>query len=130
MASRSHGRRSKTWGIAAVQSAFRSRSMRLRAPGFRLGLHTLSAVIMLLLPLQARATSPVTEWTVLADRIGRGAANWRTLAIMHQAMHDAWNAALPSYARWFPPSRDEPPGDGALPQAALAAAARRVLLSL
>ncbi|MBV8914910.1 MAG: vanadium-dependent haloperoxidase [Acetobacteraceae bacterium] len=83
----------------------------------------------LLLAAHAHA-DPVTEWTALADRAGGGAANWRTLAIMHQAMHDAWNAALPTYQRWFPAAPDEPrPGD-ALPQAAMAAAARRVLLEL
>jgi hypothetical protein len=81
--------------------------------------------------LAARAhADPVTEWTALADQAGSGAADWRTLAIMHQAMHDAWNAALPTYQRWFPPAPDEPrPGD-TLPQAAIAAAARRVLLEL
>src|SRR3954452_18205008 len=78
---------------------------------------------------QARA-DPVTEWTALADRAGRGAANWRTLAIMHEAMHDAWNAALPTYQRWFPPAPDEPRLADALPQAAIAGAARRVLLDL
>jgi hypothetical protein len=86
-------------------------------------------VALLLVSVQARA-DPVTEWTALADRGGRGAANWRTLAIMHQAMHDAWNAALPTYQRWFPPALDEPHLRDALPQAAMAAAARRVLLEV
>ncbi|MFT8245022.1 vanadium-dependent haloperoxidase [Roseomonas sp. BN140053] len=78
----------------------------------------------------ARAADPVTEWTLMADEIGQGAANWRSLAIMHMAMHDAWNAALPTYGRWFPPRSDEPSNSGALPQVAMAAAAHRVLLSL
>jgi hypothetical protein len=82
-----------------------------------------------LMSVPARA-DPVTEWTALADRAGRGAANWRTLAIMHQAMHDAWNAALPTYQRWYPPAPDEPRPGHAVPQAAMASAARRVLLEL
>lgn len=77
------------------------------------------------------AADPVTEWTVLADQIGGGrTANWHTLAIMHRAMHDAANAALPIYARWDPPAPDEPPGAGAVPQAAMAAAAREVIVLL
>lgn len=90
----------------------------------------LIACLALLAPAPARATDAVTEWTFLADRLGRNAANWHTLAIMHQAMHDALNAALPTYARWFPPARNEPPAEGALPQAAMIAAATQVLLSL
>jgi len=78
-------------------------------------------------PRPALAADPVTEWSLLADRVANGAANWRTMAIMHQAMHDARNAAAPAYARWFPPTPDEPPGTGADPDAAMAAAARRVL---
>lgn len=79
-----------------------------------------------LLPLPSRA-DPVTEWTRLADQLGHGSANWRTLAIMHEAMHDAWNAAQPTYARWFAPSAGEPAGVPARPETAMAAAARRVL---
>ena len=90
-------------------------------------------LLALLLPTVAHA-DPVTAWTRLADKAGFGAANWRTLAIMHQAMHDAWNAADPRYARWFPPDSTEPaaepPAAGTNPAAAMAAAARRVLLSL
>ncbi len=85
--------------------------------------------LMLLLSAPARA-DPVTAWTALADRIGQGAANWRTLAIMHQAMHDAWNAVDPRYARWFPATAEEPKPAGAQAQATMAAAARRVLLEL
>ena len=89
--------------------------------------------ILLTLPLGSRpaAADPVTVWTALADQIGGGrTANWHTLAIMHRAMHDAANAALPIYARWDPPAPDEPPGVGAVPQAAMAAAAREVVALL
>lgn len=78
-------------------------------------------------PRPARAADAVTEWSLLADSVANGAANWRTMAIMHQAMHDARNAAAPAYARWFPPAPDEPPGADANADAAMAAAARRVL---
>ena len=84
----------------------------------------------LLLSPVAHATDAVTEWTVAADALGRGAANWRTLAIMHQAMHDAVNAAQPVYARWAPPGSAEPAGMHASTEAALAAAAARVLTDL
>ncbi len=77
----------------------------------------------------------VAMWTLEADRLGRGNANWRTLAIMHRAMHDAANAAWPIYARWHPAEPGEPRADPGLPaetvsEAALAAAARRVLVLL
>lgn len=75
----------------------------------------------------AAAADAVTEWSLLADSVAHGSANWHTLAIMHQAMHDARNAAEPVYIRWFPPTSDEPAGAGADPDAAMAAAARRVL---
>ena len=77
----------------------------------------------------------VTDWTLTADRLGLGGANWRTLAIMHRAMHDAVNAALPTYVRWHPAEPDEPTVAQGLDrvvmaEAASAAAARRVLLLL
>jgi hypothetical protein len=78
----------------------------------------------------AGAQDAVTEWTVLADTLGQDRANWRTPAIMHRAMHDALNAALPIYSRWDPPGPGEPPEHNALPQAAMVAAARQVLLTL
>lgn len=93
----------------------------------------LRLIALLALPFAPHpaAADPVTEWTVLADQIGGGrTANWHTLAIMHRAMHDASNAALPIYARWDPPAPDEPPGMGAVPQAAMAAAAREVVALL
>ena len=76
---------------------------------------------------RAMAADAVTEWSLLADSIANGSANWHTMAIMHQAMHDARNAAAPAYVRWFPPAADEPAGTGADPDVAMAAAARRVL---
>jgi hypothetical protein len=78
----------------------------------------------------AGAQDAVTEWTLMGDSFGQGVANWRTLAIMHRAMHDALNAALPIYSRWQPPEPDEPSSYDALPQAAMVAAARQVLLAL
>lgn len=79
---------------------------------------------------RAVAADSVTEWTELADVYGDGLANWRTLAIMHQAMHDAVNAAAPTYQRWAPPADDEPPAEAALPDAAMASAAAQVLRML
>ena len=83
----------------------------------------------------ARAADAVTEWTLLADRLGQSYANWRTLAIMHMAMHDALNAARPAaarpvYARWAAAVPGEPAAGQASPEAALAAAAHTVLLQL
>ena len=75
------------------------------------------------------AGGAVTRWSLAADRLGRGAANWRTQAVMHKAMHDALNAAEPRYARWAPPAADEPAADGAAPLVAMAAAAYQVLLA-
>jgi hypothetical protein len=67
----------------------------------------------------------VTRWTAVADRYGNGAANWRTLAIMHMAMHDALNAARPVYERWSAAAPDEPIAQGANPEVAMAAADQR-----
>lgn len=78
----------------------------------------------------AMAVDVVTQWTLLADAYSRGGANFRTMAIMHQAMHDALNAAQPIYARWSPATPNEPAADGAMPRAAMYAAARRVLIGL
>lgn len=72
----------------------------------------------------------VTVWTDEADRFGNGSANWRALAIMHRAMHDALNAASPVFARWDAPAADEPPAAGASPEAAMEAAAAAVLTGL
>jgi hypothetical protein len=71
----------------------------------------------------------VTTWTLLADALGGGQANWRSVAIMHLAMHDALNAAEPRFERFAPPGATEPPVDGASPRVAMAAAAFQVLLA-
>lgn len=76
------------------------------------------------------AADAVTEWTLEADRLGQGGANWRTLAIMHRAMHDAVNAVQPRYARWSPALADEPSATGAMLEAAVAGAAAQVLVNL
>ena len=78
----------------------------------------------------AEDVDAVIEWTLLADQFGNGTSNWRTLAIMHRAMHDAVNAARPVYARWTQPSRDEPSANGAAREIAMASAARQTLLLL
>lgn len=83
-----------------------------------------------LCPAPARAADAVTEWTLLADRIGQGYANWRTLAIMHMAIHDTVNAVTPKYARWTPAAPDEPSAEGVNLEAAIAAAAHAVVLRL
>lgn len=72
----------------------------------------------------------VTVWTDQADRLNGGNANWRSLAIMHRAMHDALNAADPVYARWDAPARGEPASEGASPEAAMEAAAATALSGL
>jgi len=96
---------------------------RLARAFFVIGLGSLAAQ-------RAQAADAVTTWTLLADHLGHGAANWRSLAIMHVAMHDAYNAARPVYVRWQPADDDEPAVGGADPQAAMAAAAREVLIRL
>lgn len=70
---------------------------------------------------------PVTEWTEFADYLGAGWTNWRSMALMHMAMHDALNAAEPVYQRFAPARADEPGPAGADPQVAMAAAAAQVL---
>ena len=49
---------------------------------------------------------------------------------MHQAMHDAANAVSPRYVRWTPATPDEPSGQGASTEAAIANAAKTVLTAL
>src|SRR5882672_11101444 len=68
---------------------------------------------------QRRGGDTVTQWTLIADDYGNGAANWRTLAIMQMAMHDALNAAHPVYGRWWPAAAGEPAADGANPEVAM-----------
>src|SRR5580704_617538 len=87
----------------------------------------LSACTSLATKAERRGGDAVTQWTLIGDYYGRGAANWHTLAIMQMAMHDALNAAHPVYARWSPAAAGEPAADGANPEVAMAAAADAVL---
>lgn len=64
---------------------------------------------------QQRGADTVTQWTLIGDYYGHGAANWRSLAILHTAMHDALKEARREQAH---------------PEVAMAAAAHQVLLSL
>jgi hypothetical protein len=89
---------------------------------------SLQAQTMVEVPPPPR-TGAVTVWTVLADRLGSGGPNWRTIALMHLAMHDALNAVEPRFARFAPPVPDEPSAAGALPAVAMAAAAFQVLIA-
>jgi hypothetical protein len=86
-----------------LQDAARLRSVIISRAAVTLGLVAGAAY-------PAAAADAVTEWSLLADSIAHGAANWHSLAIMHQAVHDAQNAAEPVYARWFPATADEPAG--------------------
>ena len=117
------GALSRLWSRLTKRGAPR-RTRRGALLSFLLGFFLLAPVT------PAIATDSVSEWTELADVYGDGLANWRTQAIMHQAIHDALNAALPTYERWTPRAGDEPSAVGALPEAALAAAAAKVLRML
>jgi hypothetical protein len=90
----------------------------------------LTACATLATNAERRGGDAVTQWTLIGDYYGNGDANWRTLAIMQMAMHDALNAAHPVYARWWPLAADEPAADGADPEIAMASAAREVLVLL
>src|SRR5260221_7177748 len=83
----------------------------------------LTACASLATKAEHRGGDAVTQWTLIGDYYGNGAANWRTLAIMQMAMHDALNAAHPVYGRWWPAAAGEPAADGANPEVAMAAAA-------
>lgn len=88
------------------------------------------SAFLFLLATPAFAANSVTQWTELADAYGNGLANWRTQAIMHQAVHDVLNAIEPRFERWAAPTEAEPSAAGALPGAAIASAAAQVLLLL
>lgn len=89
------------------------------------------AALLTIITTSAHALpTSVTVWTDQADRLNGGNANWRSLAIMHRAMHDALNAADPVYARWDAPARGEPASEGALPEAAMETAAATALVQL
>jgi hypothetical protein len=77
-----------------------------------------------------RGADAVTRWTLIGDHYGNGVANWRTLAIMQMAMHDALNAAHSVYGRWSPAASGEPAAGGANPEVAMIAAAAEVLVML
>jgi hypothetical protein len=95
----------------------------------------LVALASLLLPACAslatqaeqRGAGTVTQWTLIGDYYGHGTANWRSLAILHRAMHDALNAVRAVYGRWSAAADGEPEVAGANPEVALAAAAEEVL---
>lgn len=78
-------------------------------------------------PANPLPAGPVTAWSAAADLLAGGTVNWRTLAIMHIAMHDALNTAKPRYALMMPPVPEAVPG--APPALAMAAAAYQVLLA-
>lgn len=102
---------------------------RINCLEFRMRLAVAALFTIMATAAQALPTS-VTVWTDQADRLGNGNANWRSLAIMHRAMHDALNAADPVYARWDAPARGEPESEGAMPEAAMEAAAATALSQL
>jgi hypothetical protein len=92
-----------------------------------LGLVWAGCASSLVAEAQRRGGDPVTEWTLIADYYGNGHANWRTMAILQMAMHDALNAADPVYGRWSAVSAAEAETAGANPEVAMAAAAHEVL---
>ncbi len=111
--------------------------MKISISGHALPAGTLLAILLALpqafaapVPAPAAPVDRVIRWSALADNYGDGLVNWRTLAIMHQAMHDAANAVSPRFARWSEPAPQEPAAAGALPEAAMDAAAGQVLLEL
>lgn len=75
----------------------------------------------------SRAADAVTEWSAFAIDPARGDYHWHSVVLMHAAMHDTLNAIRPRYGRWTAAKSDEPPAAGALPEAAVAAAAHAVL---
>jgi len=77
-----------------------------------------------------RGGDAVTQWSLIADYYGAGTANWRTLFIMHEAMHDAVNAVQPVYSRWWSAASGEPDARGANIEVAMASAASEVLFLL
>ena len=81
-------------------------------------------------PQRAFAADVVTSWSSLAP--GNAGENFdpHTTTLMHAAMHDALNAITPRYARWSPATPGEPSATDAAPEAAVAAAAHAVLMSM
>src|SRR5580704_11995359 len=101
----------------------------VRIVGGSLGI-ALTACASLATKAEGRGGDAVTQWTLIGDYYGSAAANWRTLAVMQMAMHDALNAAHPVYGRWWPAAAGEPAADKANPEVAMAAAADEVLVLL
>ena len=75
-------------------------------------------------------SDPVLFWNLAAFNLGnslqRGTSQAREMAMVHLAIHDALNSIRPRYARYAPGPRAPA---GASPEAAIAAAARTVLLA-
>jgi hypothetical protein len=111
----------------ARASEWKSRLFRITAG---LPCIALAACVSLATKAERRGGDSVTQWTLIADYYGNRAANWRTLAVMQMAMHDALNAAHPVYNRWWPAAAGEPAEDKANPEVAMAAAADEVLALL
>lgn len=91
------------------------------------------SMVVVLAPMAAARADIVTDWNarafeiMAAERVPGGVAPARTLSIMHIAMFDAANA---SAGRYLPYRSAMPEARGASPEAAIHAAARRVLIEL
>ena len=101
------------------------------APGRRRATRLAAVALALLaLPVAARA-DVVTSWVAVceavAPRFGGPQQQSRAQAMVQIAVHDALNAIVPRYARY---AGSGPLTPSASPDAAVAAAARRVLLEL
>lgn len=100
--------------------------------------HHLSRRVALLLalttlygaPQPSLAADAVTTWSLLALDNEIGDFQPHVATLMHAAMHDALNAITPRYARWTAAAPDEPRAADAAPEAAVAAAAHAVLMSV
>jgi len=73
------------------------------------------------------AADAVTQWTEFAIAPKLGDYHWHSVVLMHAAMHDTLNAIQPRYSRWTAARSGEPAAAGALPEAAVPAAAYTVL---
>ena len=120
-----HEGRERTWRSRASEwKSWLGRSMAV------LACIALASCASLATKAERRGGDAVTQWTLIGDYYGNPAANWRTLAVMQMAMHDALNAAHPVYNRWWPAAAGEPGADKANPEVAMAAAADEVLALL
>lgn len=90
----------------------------------------LTASLLSVLALPARAADAVGEWVAVVDRLDGGQMRRYTLSILFPAIHDALNAIQPRYTRWTPRAADEPRGAAASPEAAIATVAHEVLTRL